>query len=223
MSFRFRPVSLSVLHEQIGNNAHDDLTREATMTHEELIQTGSQTVGPFFHDGLICAGENILVNEQTAGQRILLTGVVLDGDAAPVPDALVEIWQPDAQGVFNHPADPNRARADKHFGGFGRADTVNQGQFLFKTVKPGALPGVNGAVQAPFINVRIFSRGMLIHAVTRIYFADEAANAHDPVLNALDPARRATLLAVRSDYGDLPCYRFDIRLQGEGETVFFDL
>ncbi len=191
------------------------------MTREQLLQTGSQTVGPFFHDGLIFGGENILVTEQTAGQRILLTGSVLDGDAVPVPDALVEIWQPDAQGFFNHPADPNQARADKSFRGFGRADTVNHGQFLFKTIKPGAVIGADGKPQAPFINVRIFSRGMLIHAVTRIYFADDPANADDPVLRALAPARRATLLATRSDYGDLPTYHFDIRLQGNGETVFF--
>src|SRR5436190_641783 len=129
-----------------------------------LIQTGSQTVGPFFHDGLIFGGENILVNEKTTGERILLEGTVFDGDGAPVPDALVEIWQPDAQGFFNHPADPNCGQADKAFRGFGRADTVNQGKFYFKTVKPGALVAANGAKQAPYINVRIFARGMLIHA-----------------------------------------------------------
>lgn len=193
------------------------------MTREQFMQTGSQTVGPFFHYGLLFGGENILVTELTVGQRILLTGSVLDGDGAPVPDALVEIWQPDAQGFFNHPADPNHARADQNFRGFGRAATANQGQFLFKTIKPGALVGPDGKTHAPFINVRIFSRGMLIHAVTRIYFADEAANANDPVLGRLEPARRATLLAVRHDYGDLPCYHFDIRLQGDGETVFFDV
>ncbi|MEZ4710627.1 MAG: protocatechuate 3,4-dioxygenase subunit alpha [Caldilineaceae bacterium] len=188
------------------------------MTQELLIQTGSQTVGPFFHYGLFFGGENVLVNEKTQGQRILLEGTVYDGDGQPVPDALVEIWQPDAQGHFNHSADPNQAQADKEFRGFGRADTVNNGQYLFRTVKPGAL----AAGAAPYINVRIFSRGMLIHAVTRVYFGDEAANATDPVLNGVAAARRSTLIAQRDDFGDLPCYRFDIRLQGEGETVFFD-
>ncbi|MCB0088159.1 MAG: hypothetical protein KDE54_09625, partial [Caldilineaceae bacterium] len=119
-----------------------------------LIQTGSQTVGPFFHDGLFFGDENVLVNEKTQGQRILLEGTVYDGDGQPVPDALLEIWQPDAQGYFNHVADPNQAKADTAFRGFGRADTVNNGQFLFRTVKPGALsPGV-----APYINVRLFAR-----------------------------------------------------------------
>ena len=183
-----------------------------------LIQTGSQTVGPFFHYGLFFGDDNVLVNEKTQGQRILLEGTIYDGDGAPVPDAMIEIWQPDAQGFFNHPADPNRTKADKEFRGFGRAGTLNGGQFLFRTVKPGML--ADGS--APYINVRIFARGMLIHAVTRVYFDDESRNAHDPVLNGVDAARRSTLISRREDYGDLPCYRLDIRLQGEGETAFFD-
>jgi protocatechuate 3,4-dioxygenase alpha subunit len=187
-----------------------------------LVQTGSQTVGPFFHDGLIFSGENILANEQTAGQRIILEGTVYDGDGAHVPDALVEIWQPDARGFFNHPADPNHTRADPTFRGFGRSATVNNGKFYFETVKPGAIAGPNGRLAAPYVNVRIFGRGMLIHAVTRLYFAGESANQSDPVLSALDPARRQTLVATLHDEGFLPRYRFDIRLQGEGETVFFD-
>jgi len=187
-----------------------------------LLQTGSQTVGPFFHYGLIFGGENVLVNEKTRGTRILIEGTVYDGDGAPVPDALVEIWQPDAQGIFNHPADPRQPQADPNFRGFGRADTVRNGQFSFKTVKPGAIVGANGQAQAPHINVRLFSRGLLIHAMTRIYFAHEAANQADPVLCAIAPARRSTLLAQQEDFGDLPCYRFDIRLQGAGETIFFN-
>ncbi|MEZ4863441.1 MAG: protocatechuate 3,4-dioxygenase subunit alpha [Caldilineaceae bacterium] len=193
------------------------------MTQEKLIQTGSQTVGPFFHYGLIFGGENVLVNEKTRGERILIEGTVYDGDGAPVPDALVEIWQPDAQGFFNHPADPNQAEADKEFRGFGRADTVNGGKYSFKTVKPGALVDSDGQANAPYINVRVFSRGMLIHAVTRIYFADENSNATDPVLSRVDSARRATLIATREEFGDLPCYRFHIHLQGENETIFFDV
>lgn len=192
------------------------------MSEELLVQTGSQTVGPFFHYGLLFGGEHVLVNEKTRGERILIEGTVYDGDGAPVPDALVEIWQPDAQGIFNHPADPRQAQADPHFRGFGRSDTVRNGQFLFKTVKPGVIAGVNGQAQAPYINVRLFSRGLLIHAVTRIYFADEGLNQADPVLRTIDPARRTTLLAQREEFGDLPCYRFDLRLQGANETVFFN-
>lgn len=188
---------------------------------EAYIQTGSQTVGPFFHYGLIFGGENVLVNAQTQGPRILLAGTVYDGDGVPVTDALVEIWQPDAKGIFNHPVDPNQSQADPNFRGFGRSDTANGGQYLFKTVKPGVIAGDEGAV-VPYVNIRLFSRGMLIHAVTRLYFGDEAANDQDPVLSTLEPARRQTLIAQREEYGDLPCYRFDIRLQGAGETVFFD-
>lgn len=181
-------------------------------------QTPSQTVGPFFHYGLIFGGENILVSDQTAGQRIALTGHVYDGEGLPVPDAMLEIWQADAHGFFNHPRDPNQAQADPSFRGFGRSDTVNEGRFYFKTVKPGLIPGT----QTPYINVRVFSRGMLIHAVTRLYFADEPGNAADAALNSVPVERRATLLAHREETGDIPTYRFDIRLQGEAETVFFN-
>ena len=186
---------------------------------EELIQTASQTVGPFFHYGLFFGDEHLLVNEQTAGERILLAGTVYDGSGAPVPDAMVEIWQADAGGHFNHPADPQRTEADPHFRGFGRANTTDSGRYHFRTVKPGVVAGN----VTPYINVRIFARGMLIHAVTRIYFADEASKNDDPTLQAIAAARRDTLLAKRADFGELPCYRFDIRLQGKDETVFFDL
>jgi protocatechuate 3,4-dioxygenase alpha subunit len=191
------------------------------LEHDPPIQTGSQTVGPFFHYGLLFGGENVLVTDATRGPRIRLVGTVYDGDGAPAPDAIVEIWQADAQGYFNHPSDPNRDHADPAFHGFGRADTIRDGTYAFTTVKPGAVPGEGP--RAPSVNVRVFARGMLIHAVTRLYFGDEATNASDPVLLAVDPARRPTLVAPRLDTGDLPTYRFDIHLQGEGETVFFDL
>lgn len=181
-------------------------------------QSPSQTVGPFFRDALMHDGDNVLVNQQTAGQRILITGQLLDGDGTPVSDAMVEIWQADAQGYFNHAADPHQAQADPHFQGFGRADTVHDGQFIFKTIKPGLIPGHT----TPFINVRLFARGMLIHAVTRIYFADENGLEQDKVLASIPENRRHTLLARRTETADLPTYRFDIRLQGDDETVFFN-
>lgn len=187
-----------------------------------LPQTPSQTVGPFFHYGLILSGENVLVSERTAGKRIYIEGRVLDGDGQPVPDAMVEIWQADARGYFNHPADPNHQQADPAFRGFGRSDTAAGGRFWFKTVKPGPVAWDATKNQSPHVNVRVFSRGMLIHAVTRLYFSDESANASDPVLNSVDPARRQTLIAQLEDSDDLPTYCFDIRLQGEGETVFFN-
>lgn len=181
-----------------------------------LTQTPSQTVGPFFHDGLVHGGDNILVNEQTQGQRITLRGVVRDGDGAPVPDALVEIWQADANGIYAHSADPRVAQADPHFRGFGRSATVDGGQFSFATVKPGIVEG-----QAPHINLRIFARGMLTHALTRVYFADDPATAQDALLQSIDPARRQTLLAQRTASDSVPVYRFNVVLQGEQETVFF--
>ena len=188
-------------------------------------QTPSQTVGPFFDFGLFTRKDlNVLVSDGTKGQRIALRGQVLDGGGAPVPDAVIEIWQADTNGFFNHPADPNAANADKYFRGFGRADTVDMGKFSFKTVKPGTVRFDDTCYQAPHINLRVFARGMLIHAYTRVYFPDEAdANANDPILNLVPPERRHTLIAVRQEEGhDLPTYCFNVVLQGENETVFFD-
>jgi protocatechuate 3,4-dioxygenase alpha subunit len=181
-------------------------------------QAPSQTVGPFFKDALIRGGENVLVNKQTAGQRILIAGQVFDGDGEPVADALVEIWQADGQGYFNHTVDPNQSQADPNFHGFGRADTVVDGRFTFKTIKPGTVPGHT----TPFINVHVFARGMLIHAVTRIYFADESGNENDEILRSVPENRRHTLIAQWEETADLPTYHFDIRLQGDDETVFFN-
>lgn len=184
---------------------------------QTLTQTPSQTVGPFFHDALIRSGQEVLVDAETQGRRIVLTGAVLDGDGAPIPDAMIEIWQADAQGVYKHPADPRHAQADRHFAGFGRSGTQS-GAYRFLTVKPGAA----GDDSAPHINVSVFARGMLIHAVTRVYFADED-NTADPALALVPAERRATLIAARiADAGGLPVYQLDIVMQGARETVFFD-
>ncbi|MDX1438056.1 MAG: protocatechuate 3,4-dioxygenase subunit alpha [Anaerolineales bacterium] len=185
-------------------------------------QTPSQTVGPFFAIGLISGQENVLVNDQTAGERILIEGTVLDGDGQPISDAMVEIWQADAQGVFNHELDPNCEEADKNFRGFGRARTDDRGRYEFKTIKPGPVRHPDGQYQARHINVRVFARGMLTHATTRMYFSDDGTNSSDPVLLTVQEGRRSTLIGERIETEDLPAYHFDIHLQGDRETVFFD-
>ncbi len=183
-----------------------------------MKQTASQTVGPFFRIGLIYSRAlNNLVNENISGERITLTGVVLDGDGQPIPDAMLEIWQPDARGIFNHPLDPLHDQADPHFRGFGRAENREAGKYEFKTIKPGGRDGM-----PPYINVHVFARGMLVHAMTRIYFSDEPDNDRDPALNAVESERRHTLIANREETDGPPVYRFDIHMQGEDETVFFN-
>ena len=183
-----------------------------------LPVTPSQTVGPFFHQCLPCPDGPDVVPEDAPG-ALILAGRVLDGESAPVADALVETWQADPDGRFAHPGDPRGAVAWSDFRGFGRCATDAQGRFWVRTLKPGALPAPDGALQAPHVDVSVFARGLLARLVTRAYFSDEEeANAADPVLAALPgPEARATLMAVAAPDG----YRFDIRLQGEGETVFF--
>ena len=191
----------------------------------ELKQTPSQTVGPYFGFGLLSAGgENMMVNDQTKGQRIILRGHVFDGNGEAINDAMLEIWQADAQGIFNHPDDPRCHLVDQNFRGFGRAGTSNKElEYSFKTIKPGPAPWEGEEKQAPHINMRVFARGMLLHLITRVYFSDEAANEKDPLLNSVeDPERRKTLIAVREEIDDAPTYRMDIHLQGDGETVFFN-
>lgn len=183
-------------------------------------QSPSQTIGPFFKQSLIDApGEqNELINSDTLGEMILICGRVLDGDGVGIDDAMVEIWQADGNGVYAHPADPNHEQADPSFKGFGRAQTINGGGFTFKTVKPGAV----GEEGAPHVNVRVFARGMLVHATSRIYFGDEE-NGDDPILGLVPEVRRPTLVATLEEGRGLPTYRFDLVMQGEDETVFFDV
>jgi len=190
-----------------------------------LPLTASQTVGPFFSPCLLRedARRNVLVQPNTAGERIRIEGRVLDGDGAPVPDALVEIWQANAHGRYNHPADQGAAPLDPAFTGFGRSGTDDDGGYWFETVKPGSVPFDNGTQQAPHIVVTVFARGLLNHAVTRLYFADEPATDADPVLQRVPAGRRRTLVAEPSRTAGQTVYRFDIVLQGAGETVFFNL
>jgi protocatechuate 3,4-dioxygenase, alpha subunit len=187
--------------------------------------TPSQTVGPFLAIGLPWPDGPFVVPEGTAG-AITITGVVTDGAGEPVPDALVETWQAGPDGRFSHPGDPRGAPGEPGpaFRGFGRCPTGPDGSYRIVTLKPGALPSPGGGTEAPHLDVSVFARGLLDRVVTRIYFPDEtAANDADPVLASIaDPARAATLVA-RADPDVAGQLRFDIRLQGDGETVFFDV
>ena len=189
----------------------------STMTEHGL--TPSQTVGPFFAIGLPWADGPYAMPEDAPG-AVWLRGQVIDGAGEPVPDAMVETWQADPDGRFDHPEDPRGGRnGDRQggFGGFGRCLTGPDGSYRIVTVTPGAI----GDGQAPHIDVSVLARGLLDRVTTRIYFPDEeAANAADPVLQSVPEARRHTLVAVAEQPGVL---RFDIRLQGPGETVFFTI
>ena len=182
--------------------------------------TPSQTVGPFLAIGLPWPDGPFVVPEGTPG-AVEITGRVFDGAGDPVPDALVETWQADPDGRFAHPDDP-RGAVSPGFRGFGRCPTGPDGSYRILTVKPGALPCPDGGIEAPHLDVSVFARGLLDRVVTRAYFPDEArANAADPVLASIgDPARVATLVAEPVAAGRL---RFDIHLQGDRETVFFDV
>jgi protocatechuate 3,4-dioxygenase alpha subunit len=167
---------------------------------DRLIPTPSQTVGPFFHLGLDRPEWGDLTGGNPAGEKIAIEGRVLDGDGAPVPDAMIELWQANAAGRYNHPEDWQDDRPlDPNFRGFGRVATDGEGHFRVMTIKPGPVPGRGNALQAPHINLAVFARGMLIHLYTRIYFADETLNASDPLLSSIeDVACRNTLLARRT-------------------------
>src|SRR5918994_561011 len=188
-----------------------------------MKQTPSQTVGPFYSIGLTDREMNTLFSESTQGQRIRIEGQVIDGDGKPVPDAMIEIWQANAYGRYNHPDDKQEKPLDGSFTGWGRSGTEPSGFYSFETIKPGPVPGSDESVQAPHINVVVFARGMLVHAFTRIYFSDEPANESDAVLNSIEKERQQTLIATRREENGKVVYRFDIRLQGENETVFFDM
>ncbi|HET8727882.1 MAG TPA: protocatechuate 3,4-dioxygenase subunit alpha [Alphaproteobacteria bacterium] len=202
----------------------------------ELKESASQTAGPYVHIG---SNPNwveitgvwdqdlgaVMVAPETKGERIMVKGRIFDGSGAPLKDAVVEIWQADAAGLYNS-VNETRGKADPSFPGWGRQPTdAETGEFHFETVKPGCVPFKDGRPMAPHITVWIVARGINIGLHTRLYFGDEeAANAKDPVLLRIpDPRRRRTLVAPRSEEKGLPVYTFDIRLQGEGETVFFDM
>jgi protocatechuate 3,4-dioxygenase alpha subunit len=184
--------------------------------------TPSQTIGPFFHDALIDEDRSELVPPDRP-EALRIEGVVCDGAGEPVSDAMVEIWQANRAGRYDDPIDDREDLPldPETFSGFGRSGTDDGGRFSFVTVKPGPVPGPDGSPQAPHVMVSVFARGLLKRLVTRIYFPDEQeANAADPVLSSIEePEFRRTLVA--HDEGGV--LRFDIHLQGENQTAFFEL
>lgn len=203
-----------------------------------LKETPSQTAGPYVHIGLIPhqAGfdifstnfSNVLAGRETQGERIRIEGRIFDGGNSPTRDVLVEIWQANANGRYDHPGDLQNGKAlDPGFRGWGRTGTdFHTGLYTFDTIKPGSVGGRHGhRPMAPHVNLWLAARGINIGLSTRMYFSDEEqANADDPVLNIIEqPSRRDTLIGRREERGGEVVYVFDIRLQGEGETVFFDI
>lgn len=199
---------------------------------QHLKETPSQTAGPYVHIGCVpnfCDIEGVypndlgdsMVNDKTKGERITVTGTVYDGTGTPLKDAMVEIWQADAQGFY--PGNDPRGQADPNFTGWGRkAGDYDTGEWVFETVKPGAVPFKDGRMMAPHITFWVVARGINIGLQTRMFFPDEAgANAQDPLLTRIEHQNRVpTLIAEKTGEG---AYRFDIRLQGDGETIFFDV
>lgn len=203
-------------------------------TLDYLKKSPSQTAGPYVHIGLApgAAGFDIYKRElgwdiagpNAKGERIRVEGVVIDGTGSPIKDVLIEAWQANADGHYAHPE--GGGPVEDGFRGWGRVITdFDTGEWGFDTVKPGPVMGRNGRPMAPHITLWIVARGINIGLNTRLYFSDEAAaNAADPVINLIEwERRRQTLIARRTERDGKAVYRFDIRVQGEDETVFFDL
>lgn len=224
-------------------------TRSAAPRHDNqdpalFGQTPSQTVGPFFHYGLPWKGGADLVGVSELGARpelmppehfllggsnvtgtpqgevIAVAGCVYDGEAKPVPDAMIEIWQCNAAGRYAGSDAREDVPLDEHFVGFGRAATDAEGVYRFRTIRPGRVPGPGNTLQAPHLAVSVLGRGLIKRLATRLYFADGEGNDTDPILALVPEARRRSLIAGRRPDGS---WWLDIHLQGENETVFFDL
>ncbi len=204
------------------------------MADDKLLhESPSQTAGPYVHIGCmpnfcgiggVYAADpgSVLVTPETRGERISISGCVFDGDGEAVKDAVLEIWQADADGIYPSPGDP-RGEADPNFAGWGRtAADLQTGEYRFETIRPGSVPFPDGRLQAPHLTCWIVARGVNLGLQTRIYFDDESeANAQDPLLSLVEPGSRIeTLLAVSEGDGR---FRFDIHLQGARETVFLDI
>jgi len=182
--------------------------------------TPSQTVGPFFSIGLDRLNRADLA-EGNPGEHVVVQGRVLDGDGQGVPDAVLEIWQADADGRYHHPQHMDPPNNAKTFFGFGRIPTDAQGRFSFTTIKPGPVHGQDGKPQAPHLQISVFMRGLLRQLVTRLYFPEDPLNASDPVLQVVPVSRRETLIARQTDSKE-DTLEWNVFLQGGNETVFFD-
>ncbi len=183
-----------------------------------LVPSASQTVGPYWAIGLDWPEAWQVAPDGVAGERFELAGRLFDGKGEPVPDGVLELWQANTEGRYAHPEDRQNKPLDERFLGFGRCGTQPDGSFRFASIKPGPVPAAGGGLQAPHLMIGIFARGLSARVATRVYFPGEAANATDPVLALVDPARRDTLIAKAAGPGKLT---WDVRLQGAGETVFF--
>jgi protocatechuate 3,4-dioxygenase alpha subunit len=201
-----------------------------------LPETASQTAGPYVHIGLAPkqAGfdifehnfSHVMANEKTLGERITLEGTVTDGSGALIRDVLIEAWQANAAGKYSHPADTQKKPLDPDFRGWGRAcSDFETGLYQFETIKPGPVQNPDGSIHEPHIALYILARGINIGLHTRVYFSDEEkANSQDPILNGIEwVARRKTLIAQREERQGKVVYRFNISVQGDQETVFFDI
>lgn len=186
-----------------------------------LLTTPSQTVGPYLKIGFTPLVVETVAPASAPGEHLTIEGRIVDGDGKPVNDAAVEIWQADAGGKYAHAEGVRKPALAAEFRGFGRILTRADGAFRFATVKPGAVAGPQGAMQAPHLVVTIFMRGLLKQLLTRIYFPDDPGHAGDPVLQRVPAERRATLIAQRAPQAK-DALQWDVVLQGDGETVFFD-
>jgi len=186
-----------------------------------LETTASQTIGPYLHIGLTWLVTDNIAAPGVVGDKVSIEGRVVDGDRMAVNDAIVEIWQANAHGRYAHPDDTQDKPLESAFKGFGRVTTDSDGVFRFTTIKPGRVPAQGEGLQAPHLNVTIFTRGLLKHLITRMYFPDESSNDDDPVLRRVPAERRATLIATPIE-GKSTALRWNVVLQGENETVFFD-
>jgi protocatechuate 3,4-dioxygenase alpha subunit len=187
-----------------------------------LVALPSQTVGPFFHFALTAnSALGVMAGAEAKGERIRLRLRMLDGEGAPVPDGILELWQADANGVYRHPGDGRVSECDPGFHGFGRMQTDADGVAVFETIRPGRVTDDRGGWQSPHLNVTVFARGLCSHLFTRIYFEDDPSLDSDFALTAVPADRRVTLVARPGSESGV--WTHDVRLQGSEETVFFDL